>query len=273
MKITNLLDNKTSNEKLNAAHGLSILIETTNHKILFDLGPNEYYKKNAKKLGISLSDIDYLVISHGHNDHGTGIKKFMKKNPDTDVFISSHAFESHVKRSGRSVEDIGIGKAPKSSQLHLIDYEKIKISDKIVVLDKVIYQKPVISDSQLMVYDNGQYIEDHFDHEIYLVVTEGTNHVLFTGCSHKGIDNIITQVEESLKHKITHVVGGLHLSHYNSFNLRQTEYIHELGQFFTDQKNIMVYACHCTGDDAFYELKQKMKADLQLLKTGTIIEI
>ncbi|AIO18959.1 Metallo-beta-lactamase superfamily protein [Candidatus Izimaplasma bacterium HR1] len=273
MKVVTLLDNKNDNNTLSSAHGLSLYIETGNKKILFDLGPNNYYQKNAKKLGVDLSEVDYLVISHGHYDHGTGIKKFLKMNKKAQVFISKRAFEDHVKSEGRQYEDIGLGKAPKNDRINYIYRETFSITPNIRICDLVDYQKPPIGDRNLMIYEDGQYIEDHFHHEIYLIVTEGENNILFSGCSHKGIGNIVESVENNSKKFVSHIIGGLHFSHYDSFNLQQTDYLQKIGDKFANEKDINVYACHCTGDDAFFELKQAMRSKLRRLKTGSTIEI
>lgn len=273
MKIVTLLDDKPSDEKLSNTHGLSLYIETKDKKLLFDLGPNNYYKKNAKKLGIDLNDVDYLVISHGHNDHGTGIKQFLKSNKKCEAYVSKRAFEDHVKRNGRQYDDIGIGKAPKSDRIHFVNREKLELSDTIFICDKVDFKKPPIGDDNLMIYEDGQYIEDHFHHEIYVVIKEEDNVVLITGCSHKGIDNIVESIENNMKGKITHIVGGLHFTHYDTFNLRQTDHLQKIGDKFTKQRNMNVFACHCTGDDAYFELKQTMRDNLHQLNTGSIINI
>ena len=77
MKITVLTENTISKnieeslaEKLKAEHGLSLFIETENHKILFDMGQTNLFLKNAKNLNINLEDVDFAVLSHGHYDHG-----------------------------------------------------------------------------------------------------------------------------------------------------------------------------------------------------------
>jgi len=71
------MENDTLDKKLKSAHGLSMYIEHENHKILFDLGPNNYFLKNAEVLGVNLKEVDIVIISHGHFDHGNGLRKFM----------------------------------------------------------------------------------------------------------------------------------------------------------------------------------------------------
>ena len=116
MRVVTLLEDETENKKLNAIHGLSLYIEANGKKILFDLGPNKYYLKNAKKLGINIADIDLLVISHGHNDHGNGISKFLKVNEKATVYLSKYVFETHAKKTHGDYTAIGIKKP--SFRLH-----------------------------------------------------------------------------------------------------------------------------------------------------------
>ena len=62
MKIITLLENNSSKKELKSSHGLSLYIEVGNKKILFDIGSNNNYKKNAKILGIDLNEVDTLKI-------------------------------------------------------------------------------------------------------------------------------------------------------------------------------------------------------------------
>ena len=79
MKITVLVDNNTIvNEYFLGEPGFSLLIEIAGKKILFDTGYSDVVIKNAEKLNINLYDIDYLVLSHGHDDHSGGVRVFKK---------------------------------------------------------------------------------------------------------------------------------------------------------------------------------------------------
>ena len=69
MKLTVLSDNRTNDRMLQTEHGLSILLQTERHKILLDTGASDVFIRNAERLGIDLSDIDYVFTSHGHSDH------------------------------------------------------------------------------------------------------------------------------------------------------------------------------------------------------------
>ncbi|MGL4788249.1 MAG: MBL fold metallo-hydrolase, partial [Cetobacterium sp.] len=72
------MENKSSNKELAKEHGLSLYIETKGLKILFDVGESKKFWKNAEKLGLNLEEVNYLILSHGHKDHGGGLSYFLK---------------------------------------------------------------------------------------------------------------------------------------------------------------------------------------------------
>lgn len=57
---------------LQGEHGLSLLVEAGEHKVLFDTGASDLFLRNARLLGLDLSDVEYVVLSHGHRDHTGG---------------------------------------------------------------------------------------------------------------------------------------------------------------------------------------------------------
>lgn len=85
MKIYTLIENIPFQDQYIAEHGLSLYIETKNHKILFDFGQSDIFIQNAKILGVDLSQVDIAILSHGHYDHGGGLKIFL-------LLIKKHLF-------------------------------------------------------------------------------------------------------------------------------------------------------------------------------------
>jgi 7,8-dihydropterin-6-yl-methyl-4-(beta-D-ribofuranosyl)aminobenzene 5'-phosphate synthase len=273
MRIVTLVDNDTTRKELKAAHGLSLYIETAKHKVLFDLGPNNLYLKNAKLLGIAIEDIDIVVISHGHNDHATGLKAFFKRNNKAKVYVSRYFFDEHVKVKGNAHINIGVKRHKKFAHRFLYVDKYTKIDEELSIFVDVPYQEQVIQDHALKVYDGDRYLDEDFRHEIYFVIHEDENICLFSGCSHKGIEHIIDTIESNEQFTFTHVIGGYHFSHYDPFNFKETDYLTHLGQKFYDRPDSRFYSCHCTGEDAYKQLKTHMREKLFQLRTGDVIII
>ena len=92
MRIVTLIENTGCREDLVQEHGLSLYIETGAVKILFDAGQSGAFADNAQKLGVDLSRVDFMVLSHGHYDHGGGIRRFLEINKTAPVYLSRDAF-------------------------------------------------------------------------------------------------------------------------------------------------------------------------------------
>ena len=108
MEITSLVEN-TSRMDFPVEHGLSLYISLDDgHKILFDMGQRRLFADNAERLGIDLADVDIAVVSHGHYDHGGGLRTFLELNKKAKVYISRHAFEPHYSLRENGLKYIGI---------------------------------------------------------------------------------------------------------------------------------------------------------------------
>ena len=103
MKTTSILENTSEREDMITEHGLSLYIETGKVKILFDMGQSDAFYKNAQKLGIDLSKVDIAVLSHGHYDHGGGLKRFMEINSRAPIYVMRDAFLPHFNASGKYI--------------------------------------------------------------------------------------------------------------------------------------------------------------------------
>ena len=80
MRITSIVEN-TSHTGLSVEHGLSLYIERKDGQvILFDMGQTSLFAQNAEQLGLSIPAVDTAIISHGHYDHGGGLRTFLSLN-------------------------------------------------------------------------------------------------------------------------------------------------------------------------------------------------
>ena len=87
-RIIILSDNRTDNPLLETEHGLSVYLENNGRRYLLDTGASDLFMRNAEKLGVDLSEVDYCLISHGHNDHIGGLPAFLEVNHKAKVILS-----------------------------------------------------------------------------------------------------------------------------------------------------------------------------------------
>ncbi len=91
IKLRILVDNETR-DGLIAEHGFSLLIEVDGEKILFDTGQTNALFLNAEQLGVTLEELDTLVLSHGHYDHTGGLPRLLRISHNVRVYCHAAAF-------------------------------------------------------------------------------------------------------------------------------------------------------------------------------------
>ena len=274
MIIKALVENTSVSNGYGSEHGLSLYIESKGRKILFDVGASNLFYENAKKMNVNISDIQYLVISHGHYDHGSGLKLFLKENKKANVFIHNLAFEKYYAlRQNNELKYIGLEEELKNNKQITFTYEQLSIDDGIQVFSNVAQNKPLpTSNAGLLKEDNGQMKDDTFAHEQNLIVEEEGKTLLITGCAHNGIINILEHFYKMKGHMPDVVVGGFHLSSRSAGDNESIENIDKIGRLLLDTK-AKYYTCHCTGTEAYNYLKTIMGEKIDYLKTGMELTI
>jgi len=197
MKWTVLVDNRTNDPALQTEHGLSILLETERHRILLDTGASDTFIRNAERLGIDLSTVDYVFISHGHNDHAGGLKHFMAINNKAKVIVSPHAMSGKFFSKRLSLHSITAEWPEIPRERLLVVNESGQIADGLYVIANIPHTNPMPKGNQHLFIQtpDGEYVQDDFRHELALY-TEG---FLFTGCAHSGLENILAACPLAVK--------------------------------------------------------------------------
>lgn len=274
MIISTLLENTAISSNYKTKHGLSLHIQTNEHKILFDLGPDDTFIENAKKLNIDIAEVDIVIISHGHRDHGGGLESFLKENSTAKIYINKNAFEPYYNTLLNLMKYyIGLNKEFKDNDRIILTDDDYIIDDKLRLFSNVSGSKFIPSSNKdLLMKEGDNYLQDDFKHEQNLIIKENNKNILISGCSHCGVVNIIERGEELIKGKFNIQIGGLHLYNPISKKEEDLEFIKALGENLND-RNINYYTCHCTGLKSFNNLKEIMGIKINYLSTGKIIEI
>lgn len=257
MKITVLTEN-TSACGLSCEHGLSLYIETNDKKILFDAGQSDLFADNAKALGVDLSAVDYAVLSHGHYDHSGGLKRFLALNDHAPVYLSCYAFETHLNAVGK---DIGVDPMLKDNDRLIMTDGTVNITETIILRSaQEIPTRIDFGSAGLSVRRGGKTLPDDFRHEQYLLIGEDDKTVLFSGCAHKGIINIVDHFKPDV------LFGGFHFMKMPLDNTLRG-YAERL-----DMYDSAYYTCHCTGIEQYAFIEPYIR-NLHYISAGDVIEM
>ncbi len=273
MKITTLVENTSISSEYKSKHGLSFYIETEKHKILFDLGSGKLFLENAKHLGVDVSTVDVVIISHGHVDHGRALSLFIEKNKTAKIYIQRTAFQPHYTKMLGLPIYIGLDNSLKSNEQIILIDDKLIIDDELQLFE-VVTERECYSTSNNVLYvkRKQELLLDDFEHEQYLIITEHGKSTLFAGCAHKGIVNIQRKTEQILGYELSNVISGFHLYNPISKKGESDELITQIGKFLK-QNTSKYYTCHCTGKKAFDKLKNIIGEQITYLSTGSSLNI
>lgn len=268
-KVTVLLENTKEAQNLKCKHGLSLYIETENHKILFDMGPNDLFLKNAEKLGVDISDVDVAIISHGHVDHCGGLKYFLEANKKAKIYLRPQAAQEHYVKVLGIPFYAGIDRKLVSGDRFVFTEDRCVIDGELTLFSDVFGQFPLPkSDGNLFVKYDGKIAPDDFSHEQNLIVSSGDSRILVCGCAHSGVVNIVREAKKIIGADPTAVIGGFHLYEPTSRRYETDEYIESVASELAGTE-ASYYACHCTGIKAYEKMKTDLGGRLEYLHTGS----
>lgn len=257
MKITALMENTAAREGLLTEHGLSLYIETGDHRILFDAGQSGAFADNAEKLGVDLAGVDIALLSHGHYDHGGGFPRFLEINPTAKFYVNHMAFRPHFNAAGKP-----IGLEPSLRETGRVSFvsEMLEIGPGFTLHPGSETRPPECS-AGLQVLVEGSLRPDDFSHEQYLLVEEAGKRILISGCSHRGVVNIMERFRPDV------FVGGFHTK---GITCPETlaSLARELARFPT-----VYYTCHCTGGEQYGVMRGSLGDRLHYLGTGASLRI
>lgn len=253
IRITALIENTASKEGVIPQHGLSLYIEAAGRHILFDMGQDDLFLRNAQALGVDVRRVDAAVLSHGHYDHGGGLSFFLQANTDAPVYVSRYAFEEHRNKEGK---DIGLSPA-------LSGCERLTFTEEVYEIGAGLTLYSCNGRVRRHPIDTGGMTAcgraEDFRHEQYLLIEAEGKRVLISGCSHKGILNLAEWFRPDV------LVGGFHLSKWPC-DEKLTAVARQLAAFDTTY-----VTCHCTGVEQYEWMRSSLPRLTYLAAGDTIV--
>ncbi len=253
--ITTLVENTSGSPTLYGEWGQSLLVEVDGLRILFDTGPSRHIIDNAKILGIDLSTIDKIVISHGHYDHTGGLKAVLTlikgsgNRPQgieviahPDIFQEKHFYLKGLPASKIGIPDTRAELEALGARFNL-SWDPVRLTDNIMTTGEVLVSVDYEQiDSTLHIKDAEDYVPDRLADDLALIIKTEKGLIILLGCAHRGLINTILHVQKIAGvDQIYAVIGGTHLISANKTQLEET--VKALHNFNIARLGVS----HCTG--------------------------
>ena len=246
-----------------------------------DTGQTGLLLENAEKLGIDLTQVDTVVLSHGHYDHGGGILPFAKINPTAKIYVPEAAFGEYYSMN-KDGEPHYIGLAKEIQELPQVVKvsakasleakpeagEKTEAADGIYRIDDELSS----TNQRLKKKTEDGFVQDDFAHEQCLVISEGVKKVLLSGCAHHGILNIMDRYCELFGEEPDFVISGFHMMKKHNYSDEDINMIIDTALALRQYKTVF-YTGHCTGVEPYNAMKKLMGNQLHYVHSGDEIRI
>jgi len=274
VKITTLSENSATGGCL-GEWGLSMLVEVSDKKILFDTGAGAAAMQNAQLLGVDLAGIDAIVLSHGHHDHTGGLRDVLRRVV-RQVDVIAHpdvwgrkygSFGGGPKRfNGIPFVREGLESLGANFQLST---GAVRLAENVTTTGEI----PMVTDYEIVekylyVRDGKEFKQDLLVDDLALVIDTEFGLVVITGCAHRGIVNTLKQARKAAgKDLIYAAIGGTHLVHASPERLERTSA--DLGEMGVQYLGVS----HCTGFKASARLAERFGERFFLNNSGTKLEL
>ena len=280
VRLTTLCENTAGVSGVLAEFGWSVLVETGGVNILFDTGPSISVCHNADILGIDLSKVDKIVLSHSHHDHSGGLRQVLgKMKKEVEIIAHPQVWAVRYNRSDQGDQFMGIPFARQELEnfgaIFNLTPEPVRIADGIMTTGEV----PMVTDFENVAPPlfggTGRFIQgdtglepDEMRDDQALIISTEPGLVIVLGCSHRGIINTLYHAQRLTGvNQIHTIIGGAHLLTVSEERLQRTiAALKELGV----QK---LGLCHCTGLPAITALAQQFGDNFFFNNTGTSIPL
>lgn len=267
-RIINLVEDTPGSRSCLFEHGLCFYVETKRHKLLVDSGASDMFVHNAALLGVDLKQVDTLILSHGHYDHAGGILAFAGLNPQAKIYLRPSAGDAYYHLTQKGEKYIGINKKIMELDQCVMVRSDLEIDEELYLYTNINGGRyPAKGGQKLKKKVGDLFLQDMFDHEQCLVITQGEKRILMSGCAHSGIMNILDRYEEIFHADPDAVISGFHLVQKDGYSEKETADIQKMAEELLEKKTVF-YTGHCTGQAAFDIMKAVMGDRLRPIHSG-----
>lgn len=271
MILTVLMEN-TALPGFHQEHGLSFHLKVEETNILLDAGSSGKFLENAQRLDISLENIDYAVLSHGHYDHSDGFRAFHQINEEVPLYLREEATKQYFSITDGKPKFVGIHKEVDKRRFLFVKERVFILTPHVYLVAQPEYcGKRGIAEEKFVEkqsYDN--FCPDTFSHQQSLVVMEKEQLVILNSCSHGDLREIVADILRLFPHyKKFSVVGGLHFQVDKQGKLLfEPEKVTALAKSLKEMGLVTLATGHCTSDIAYTLLEEVLADSLVALTAG-----
>lgn len=234
MKLTIVSDDKSTRRGILRRHSFSIVVERSDVFYMFGLASDpSVLEHNSRRLGLDLSLLDYVIVSHEHRSHYGGYRYVAEEAPYISAFIPYGTMESLGRlfnRSGLRAREV----------------------------------------MRWTALDEGVYVSGPYEgppHEHFLVIDQGSELVVLSGCLHPGPLALI-DVSNYLGKRVGTIIGGFHLM--NAPNNVVENYARVIAEVIRPRT---VIPLHCSGERFINDLKSKYNVEVMEMGAGDVLVI
>jgi len=274
-KITILVDNRAESPLI-FEHGFAVLIESQGKRILFDTGQGDVLFSNSRMLNLSLENLDILILSHGHYDHGGNIDKILSLNPSIEFFAHPDCLRDRYSyHRGKPLKYAGLSENSKKAIKKLPEKQIHWCSGKTKILKNIFITGYVPRINSLedtggnFFLDEEMTIPDLINDDISLWIEDPTGLTILCGCCHSGLQNTVNYILSSYEKSkpVNTILGGFHLVHSRDDRIIQTV------NFLKEIRTEKVIGAHCTGDEAIKIFQKNMDRVFSVSSAGLAVRL
>jgi 7,8-dihydropterin-6-yl-methyl-4-(beta-D-ribofuranosyl)aminobenzene 5'-phosphate synthase len=261
-------DQEEAREQLESRAGSNV----REHHILFDVGRGSLFQ-NAPLLGVDLSSVDSVVLSHGHYDHTDALADVRARYPGRNYYASRLVFQDHYSLRTGECRRIGLSDEPRAalndlrcSSLTLVGERSLLANAPAHLVGAIPRVHALETESPLLFLDSTCTVPDPVSDELFLVIDLPEGLCILTGCCHAGIINTCERALSLFPARpLLAVMGGFHLAGCGESRLEATR------DYLSAKGVSRLIPCHCTGEEETEWLARELPGRVLRGSVGTVV--